>query len=185
MFDIAGKKIIVTGGSRELDVLVNGAGVQYRCEALDFPLEQWNRVLAVNLTSVFQLSQLAAKIMVKRGKGKIINIASMTSYFGSELIPAYAASKGGIVQLTKALSNEWAAKGVTVNAIAPGYMITELTDSIKEKNPAQYQEITRRIPMHRWGSGEDLQGTVVFLSGSASDYISGAVLPVDGGYLGK
>ena len=97
MFDIAGKKIIVTGGSRELDVLVNGAGVQYRCEALDFPLEQWNRVLAVNLTSVFQLSQLAAKIMVKRGKGKIINIASIVSWFGGTTVPAYTASNGAVI----------------------------------------------------------------------------------------
>lgn len=131
------------------------------------------------------MAQLAGKEMIRQGYGKIINIASMTSFFGSQLIPAYAASKGGIMQLTKALSNEWASYGVTVNAIAPGYMETELTSDLKEKNPAQYEEVCGRIPAKRWGRPEDLAGIIIFLSSAASNYISGAIIPVDGGYLGK
>lgn len=107
----------------------------------------------------------------------------MTSFFGSEQIPAYAASKGAVAQLTKALSNEWAGRGVNVNAIAPGYMVTQLTADMQGKNPAQYAEITGRIPMHRWGQPEDLQGAVVFLASPAAAYVTGAILPVDGGYL--
>ena len=110
---------------------------------------------------------------------------SCVSFFGSEMVPAYAASKGGVMQLTKALSNEWAGRGVNVNAIAPGYMETALTADMKQKNPKQYEEITGRIPAHRWGQPEDLNGAVVFLASDASAYISGAILPVDGGYLGK
>ena len=123
--------------------------------------------------------------MLEQDHGKIISIASMTSFFGSEMVPAYSASKGGIMQLTKALANEWMQHGINVNAIAPGYMETVLTSDMKLKNPAQYEEITRRIPAHRWGKGEDLAGAVIFLSSEASDYISGAIIPVDGGYLGK
>ena len=168
-----------------IDVLINCAGIQYRCEAVDYPLEKWNQILQINLTATFQMSQLAGNVMIRQGHGKIINIASMTSVLGSVMIPAYTASKGAIMQLTKALSNEWASKGVTVNAIAPGYMVTELTSDMKEKNPEQYTEITNRIPAHRWGTPEDLGGIAIFLSSSASDYISGAMIPVDGGYLGK
>ncbi|TGY87716.1 SDR family NAD(P)-dependent oxidoreductase [Petralouisia muris] len=168
-----------------LDILVNGAGVQYRCKAEDFPTDRWQWVINVNLNAVFVLSQLAGRTMLTQGKGKIINIASMTSFFGSEMVPAYSASKGGVMQLTKALSNEWMSKGINVNAIAPGYMVTQLTGDMKEKNPKQYEEITGRIPAHRWGKPEDLQGTVVFLASRASDYISGAIIPVDGGYSGK
>lgn len=168
-----------------LDVLVNCAGIQYRCPAIDFPEEAWSSILNLNLSSSFFMAQLAAKVMIKQRSGKIINIASMTSFFGSQLIPAYTASKGGIMQLTKALSNEWAEYGVTVNAIAPGYMETELTSDLKEKNPAQYEDVCNRIPAKRWGKAEDLAGIVIFLSSSASDYISGAIIPVDGGYLGK
>ena len=109
----------------------------------------------------------------------------MTSFFGSVLIPAYSASKAGVSQITKALSNEWASQGINVNAIAPGYMATELTQNMKEVNPAQYNEITSRIPMGRWGKPEDLSGLVVFLASDASAYISGSVIPVDGGFLGK
>lgn len=168
-----------------IDILVNGAGIQHRCDAEEFPWEAWDRVLNLNLSTVFYLSQLAAREMLKHQYGKIINIASMTSFFGSVRIPAYSASKGGVAQLTKALSNEWAGRGINVNAIAPGYMATKLTAEIKEKNPAQYQEITSRIPMGRWGNGEDLAGCAVFLASDASAYISGAVIPVDGGFLGK
>ncbi|MCI9599367.1 MAG: SDR family oxidoreductase [Lachnospiraceae bacterium] len=148
-------------------------------------MEQWERILSVNLSAVFRFSQLAAKDMIAQGKGKIINIASMMSFFGSEMISAYTASKGGIAQLTKALSNEWASKGITVNAIAPGYVITKLTADMKEKSPENYREITNRIPMKRWGTPEDLEGIAVFLASGYADYISGAVIPVDGGYLGK
>lgn len=168
-----------------LDILVNGAGLQYRCKAENFPLDRWEKIIDINLNAVFCLSQLAGRTMLQQHSGKIINIASMTSFFGSEMIPAYTASKGGVMQLTKALSNEWAQDGVNVNAIAPGYMETALTADMKEKNPAQYEEITRRIPAHRWGQGKDLQGAVLFLSSDASNYISGAIIPVDGGYLGK
>lgn len=109
----------------------------------------------------------------------------MTSFFGSVMIPAYAASKGGVAQLTKACSNEWSSRGVTVNAIAPGYMETKLTSDMKAKNPNQYEEVTARIPMHRWGKAEDLAGITVFLASDAAEYITGAVIPVDGGYLAK
>lgn len=168
-----------------LDILINGAGLQYRCKAEDFPLDRWKMIIDINLSAVFALAQLAGRTMLRQKQGKIINIASMTSFFGSEMVPAYAASKGGVMQITKALSNEWAQNGVNVNAIAPGYMETKLTADMKEKNPKQYEEITGRIPAHRWGKPEDLNGTVLFLSSSASDYVSGAIIPVDGGYLGK
>lgn len=168
-----------------IDVLFNGAGIQYRAKAEEFPLPKWKLILDINLSAVFVLSQLAGKDMLAQGYGRIINMASMTSFFGSEMIPAYASSKGAVAQLTKALSNEWASRGVHVNAIAPGYMTTKLTADMQEKNPEQYREITGRIPMKRWGTGQDLGGLAVFLASSAADYITGAVIPVDGGYLGK
>ena len=168
-----------------VDILINNAGMQYRCKAESFPVDKWKQIIDVNLNAVFILSQLAGQTMLEQGHGKIINIASMTSFFGSEMVPAYSASKGGIMQLTKALANEWMQHGINVNAIAPGYMETALTSDMKLKNPAQYEEITRRIPAHRWGKGEDLAGAVIVLSSEASDYISGAIIPVDGGYLGK
>lgn len=168
-----------------VDILVNGAGVQYRADALDFPEEQWLKVIGVNLNALFLVSQKIGRVMVKQGYGRIINIASMCSFFGSTRVPAYSASKGGVAQLTKALSNEWAGKGVNVNAIAPGYMETEMTRDIKETNYPQYAEITSRIPKGRWGRPEDLAGIAVFLASDAAEYISGAVIPVDGGYLGK
>ena len=172
---------VETLGGR-LDILLNGAGLQHRCDAIDFPPEKWALILDVNLSAVFYLSQLAAEYMIPAGGGKIINIASMTSFSGSRRIPAYTASKGGVMQLTKALSNEWADKGICVNAIAPGYMETELTANMIHTE--QGQQHTLRIPMHRWGKPEDLAGATVFLASAASDYISGAILPVDGGYLG-
>lgn len=168
-----------------VDILLNGAGIQYRCKAEDFPKERWQKILDINLSAVFYMSQEIGKVMLQQGKGKIINIASMTSFMASVMIPAYAASKAGVAQVTKALSNEWASRGICVNAIAPGYMNTQLTQDMKKVNPKQYEEISSRIPMGRWGEAEDLQGIVVFLASEASDYISGAVIPVDGGYLGK
>lgn len=168
-----------------IDILVNGAGVQYRSPIEDFPMEEWDKVMRINLEAVFRMSQLTGRTMLRQQYGKIINIASMTSYFGSVMIPAYTASKAGVAQLTKAFSNEWASRGINVNAIAPGYMATELTDTMREKNPAQYMEITNRIPMGRWGEAEDLKGISVFLASDLAAYISGAIIPVDGGFLGK
>ena len=168
-----------------IDVLFNGAGIQYREKAEDFPLSRWKKIMDININAIFALSQLAGRDMLVNGFGRIINMASMTSFFGSEMVPAYTASKGAVAQLTKALSNEWASRGVHVNAIAPGYMTTKLTADMKDKNPEQYREITSRIPMKRWGTGQDLCGLAVFLASDAADYISGAVIPVDGGYLGK
>lgn len=168
-----------------MDILLNGAGIQFRAPAVEFPHDRWEKIVAINMNAVFYLSQLAGKTMLEQKYGKIINIASMTSFFASVLIPAYSASKAGVAQITKALSNEWASQGVNVNAIAPGYMATELTANMKEVNPKQYDEITSRIPMGRWGKMEDLQGLTVFLASDASAYISGAVIPVDGGFMGK
>ncbi len=169
----------------KIDILVNSAGAQFRSSALDYPEEKWREILEINLNAVFFVSQKVAKLMCQQGKGTIINIASMCSFFGSVFIPAYSASKGGVAQLTKALSNEWAQKGIRVNAIAPGYIETELTEDIRSNSPSFYQEITSRIPMGRWGKVEDIQGLAAFLASDLSEYISGAVIPVDGGYLGK
>ena len=166
-----------------LDILVQAAGVQRRHKAEEFPLEDWEFVLDVNLTAVFKLCQLAGRIMLEQGGGKIINFASMLTYFGGYTVPAYAASKGGVAQLTKALSNEWTARGVNVNAVAPGYMVTSMNTRILE-DEARNASITARIPAGRWGTPEDMKGTVIFLASHASDYLSGAVIPVDGGYLG-
>lgn len=168
-----------------VDILLNGAGIQFRSPAIDFPEDRWRKIIDINLNAVFFLSQLAGRTMITQNYGKIINIASMCSFFGSVMIPAYTASKGAVMQLTKALSNEWASYGVNVNAIAPGYMATELTANMKKVNPQQYEEITNRIPAKRWGNPEDLQGLAVFLASDASSYISGATIPVDGGFLGK
>jgi 2-deoxy-D-gluconate 3-dehydrogenase len=174
------KAVELLGG--RLDILLNGAGIQFRCDAIEFPEEKWDSIIDINLSSMFLMCQLAGQIMIKQKCGKIINIASMTSYVASRRIVAYAASKGGVMQLTKALSNEWAGQGVNVNAIAPGYMATELTANMI--NTDQGKAHTARIPMGRWGNPEDLQGVTVFLASPASDYISGAIIPVDGGYLG-
>ncbi len=166
----------------KLNILINGAGIQYRCEATDFPVDKWLQVININLSAVFFMCQLAAKIMIPLGGGKIINIASMTSFCASKHIPAYTASKGGIMQLTKALSNEWCGQGINVNAIAPGYMVTDFWAG--KINTEQGKAHTARIPAGRWGKPEDLRGVTVFLASAASDYVSGAIIPVDGGYLG-
>lgn len=169
----------------QIDFLFNGAGIQYREKAENFPIEKWNKVIDVNLNAVFYMSQKFGKYMIQKECGKIINMASMTAYFGSVNICAYSASKGGIAQLTKALSNEWAKYNVHVNAIAPGYMKTKITESLEHTNPKEYEMITSRIPEGRWGTGSDLQGIAVFLASNASDYLTGVVIPVDGGYLGR
>jgi len=167
-----------------LDILVNAQGVQKRFKAEDFPIEAWDEIIEVNLTSAFELCQLAGRVMLVQGRGKIVNIASLNSFTGGITIPAYAASKGGMAQLTKALSNEWASKGVNVNAIAPGYMDTKMTAALKA-DPVRNEQILARIPLGRWGRPEDLVGPLLFLVSAASDYISGDVLPVDGGWMGR
>ncbi len=166
-----------------LDILVNCAGIQRRKPCLDFTIEDWDDVVEVNLTAVFQLCQLAGRIMAKQGRGKIINVASALSFFGGYTVPAYAASKGGVAQVTKAFSNEWAGLGINVNAIAPGYMDTPMNIALVN-DPVRNSKILARIPAGRWGKPEDLKGVAVFLASEASNYLSGAVIPVDGGYLG-
>jgi 2-deoxy-D-gluconate 3-dehydrogenase len=167
-----------------IDILLNNAGVQRRNHCEDFTLEDWDAVLNVNLTTVFTLCQLAGRKMLAQGGGKIINMASMLSFFGGFTVPAYAASKGGVAQLTKALSNEWAGRNIQINAIAPGYMDTQMNTALVN-DADRNAEILGRIPAHRWGKPEDMKGLAVFLASSASDYITGAVIPVDGGYLAK
>lgn len=168
-----------------VDILVNGAGIQYRSLAEDFPEDKWRQILDINLTGLFLMAQQAGRTMLAQGYGRIINIASLSSFFGASMIAGYTASKGGVAQLTKVLSTEWSGRGVNVNAIAPGYMITELTANIKDVNPEQYESICKRIPKGRWGNAEDLKGMVVFLASDASEYISGTVTLVDGGYAVK
>ncbi len=167
-----------------LDILIVNHGIQRRHPAEKFPAEDWDEVLEVNLTSMFLLDQLAGRVMLARGKGKIINVASLLSFQGGITVLAYAAAKGGVAQLTKALSNEWAGRGINVNAIAPGYMATEMNSALmadSERNKA----ISARIPAGRWGQPEDMQGLAILLASDASDYIHGAVIPVDGGWMGR
>jgi 2-dehydro-3-deoxy-D-gluconate 5-dehydrogenase len=167
-----------------IDIIINSAGTQKRHKCEDFPIEDWDIVIEVNLTAVFHLCQLAGRIMLQQGRGKIINIASMLSFSGGITVPAYAASKGGVAQITKAFANEWARRGVNVNAIAPGFMATALTAALVG-NPEREPDILARVPAGRWGTPNDLKGAVTFLASSASDYIHGIVLPVDGGYLAR
>jgi 2-deoxy-D-gluconate 3-dehydrogenase len=167
-----------------VDILVNNAGTIRRSPAIDYSEEDWDTVIQVNLSSVFSLSKLAGRQMIDQGGGKILNIASLLSFQGGLTVPAYAASKGGVAQLTKALANEWAAKGINVNAIAPGYMRTANTEAL-QKDETRNRQITERIPAGRWGEPADVAGAAVFLCSSASDYIHGHVLVVDGGWMGR
>jgi len=168
-----------------LDILVNNAGTIRRAPAVDYTEEDWATVIEVNLSSVFRLSQLAGKHMIETGHGgKIVNIASLLSFQGGITVPAYAASKGGVAQLTKALANEWAKYKINVNAIAPGYMRTDNTAAL-QADETRNRQILERIPAGRWGEPEDLAGAAVFLSSPASDYVNGHVLVVDGGWLGR
>jgi len=168
----------------QVDILVNNAGTIRRAPATEYSEEDWETVIAVNLSSVFRLSQLAGRHMIERGHGKILNIASLLSFQGGITVPAYAASKGGVAQLTKALANEWAAKGINVNAIAPGYMRTDNTKALQQ-DETRNRQILERIPAGRWGEPADLAGAAVFLCSAASDYVNGQVLAVDGGWLGR
>ncbi len=168
-----------------VDILVNNAGTIHRDAAVDTTLESWQQVLQVNLTSVFQLSQLLARDVFARGAaGKIVNIASLLSFQGGIRVPAYASSKGGVAQLTKALANEWAPKGIQVNAIAPGYFATSNTEAL-QSDETRNRQILERIPAGRWGQPSDLAGAALFLSSAASDYVTGTVLTVDGGWMGR
>jgi 2-deoxy-D-gluconate 3-dehydrogenase len=165
-----------------LDILVNNAGIIRRAPALEFSEAYWDDVIQINLKALFFLSQAAARRMVARGGGKIISVASMLSFQGGILVPSYTAAKSGVAGLTRALANEWAAKGINVNAIAPGYMATDNTAPLRA-DPERSQSILSRIPIGRWGEPEDLKGTVVFLASDASSYLHGAIVPVDGGWL--
>lgn len=167
-----------------LDILVNNAGIIRRAPALEFSEAYWDDVIQINLKAVFFLAQAAGKVMAQQGSGKIINVASMLSFQGGILVPSYTAAKSGVAGLTRALANEWAAKGLNVNAIAPGYMATENTAPIRA-DEKRNQAILERIPAGRWGEPDDLKGAVVFLSSSASDYVNGLILQVDGGWLAR
>ena len=168
----------------DIDILVNAAGIQRRAPSEDFSEQDWDDVLSINLTAAFIYSQQVARGMIAKKRGKIIHVASIMSQFGGITIPAYAASKGGLAQLTKALSNDWAAKGICVNAIAPGYIDTQLNTALicDEKRST---EVLLRTPVRRWGVPEDMKGVVIFLASSASNFVTGAVIPVDGGYSAR
>ncbi|WP_456826663.1 SDR family oxidoreductase [Cellulomonas sp. P5_E12] len=168
----------------QVDILVNNAGTQDRYPAADFPLDAWDRVIDVNLRAVFQLCQLFGRPMLERGEGKIVNLASLLSFQGGLTVAAYAASKGAVAQLTKALCNEWSSKGVNVNAVAPGYMATEMNTALLA-DPVRLEQLSVRIPAGRWGQPEDIGNVVVFLASPASSYVHGHVLAVDGGWLAR
>ena len=166
-----------------IDILVNNAGITRRHKPEEFPREDWDAVINVNMNAVWFLSQLAGQIMLKQGYGKIINMASMNCYFGGTTVPPYTAAKHAVAGLTKALSNDWAGRGICVNAIAPGYIATALNTALIG-NPDREPKILARIPKGRWGVADDVKGAAVFLAAPASDYVTGIILPVDGGYLG-
>lgn len=175
------KSVALAGG--RLDIVINAAGTQRFAPAEDFPSEYFHQVMELNLNAVFFMCRAAGKHMMAHGGGKIINIASMLSFFGGYDVPAYAASKGGVAQLTKAFSNAFAGRGVNVNAVAPGFIETPLTAIRLTNNETAYNNIRNRIPKGRWGTPEDFRGIAVFLASEASDYLNGCVIPVDGGYL--
>jgi 2-deoxy-D-gluconate 3-dehydrogenase len=167
-----------------IDILVNNAGTIRRTPAVDFSEKDWDEVMDLNAKTVFFLSQAAGRDMMKRKRGKIINIASLLSFSGGITVPSYAASKGAVAQITKALANEWAQYGLNINAIAPGYMVTNNTANLR-KDPERTKAISDRIPAGRWGEPEDLQGAAIFLASRASDYVNGHVLVVDGGWMAR
>lgn len=172
----------VTAAMGSLDILINNAGIIRRAPALEFSEQDWDDVLHINLRAVFFLSQAAARVMIPRASGKIINVASMLSFQGGIIVPSYTAAKSGVAGLTRALANEWASYGINVNAIAPGYMATDNTAPLRA-DAARADSILGRIPAGRWGMPDDLQGTAVFLASDAARYMHGAILPVDGGWL--
>jgi len=167
-----------------LDILINNAGIIRRQPADEHSDEFWDAVIEVNLSSVFRLSRAVGRHMLERGSGKMVNVASLLSFQVGITVPGYAAAKGGVAQLTKALANEWAGRGINVNAIAPGYMVTDNTAGLRA-DQVRTRQITERIPAGRWGTPADLAGAVVFLASPASDYVNGHVLAVDGGWLAR
>ncbi len=171
-------------GLGALDIVVNNAGTIRRAPAAETRDEDWLAVLDVNLSSVFRMCRAAGRHMLAQGRGKIVNVASLLAFQGGILVPAYAASKGGVAQLTKALANEWAGRGVNVNAIAPGYVRTDNTAAL-QADPVRSRQIVDRIPAGRWAETSDIVGGVVFLCAPASDYVHGHVLVVDGGWMGR
>ncbi len=174
----------VTANHPTIDILVNNAGTILRQPAVEHPDEYWDTVIEVNLNAQFFLSREIGKGMVERGSGKIIFTASLLTFQGGITVPGYAASKGGVGQLTKALANEWAGSGVQVNAIAPGYIRTDNTQALQD-NPERSKAILERIPAGRWGNPEDFKGPTVFLASAASNYVNGEILTVDGGWMGR
>jgi 2-deoxy-D-gluconate 3-dehydrogenase len=174
----------VKGQCACVDILVNNAGTILRKPAAEHPDEYWDTVIEVNLNAQFILAREFGKAMLARGKGKIIFTASLLTFQGGITVPGYAASKGGIGQLTMALANEWAGKGVNVNAIAPGYIATDNTAALRA-DPVRSEQILTRIPADRWGTPDDLKGAVLYLSSDASNYVHGAILTVDGGWMGR
>lgn len=171
-------------GDRPVDILVNNAGIIKRAPAAEHSDADWDAVIEVNLSAQFVLSREVGRRMLDRGRGKIIFTASLLSFQGGINVPGYTAAKSGLVGLTRALANEWAARGVNVNAIAPGYIATDNTRALRD-DPGRNRAILERIPAGRWGNPEDLAGAAVFLASAASDYVNGAVIPVDGGWLGR
>jgi len=167
----------------KIDIMVNAAGVNRRNRSDQFTKEDWDFVLAVNLNATFYMCQYAAREMVRAGYGKIINISSMTAFAGGQNVPAYSASKGAVTQMTKNFANDLAKLGVYANCIAPGFMATDMNTALLDQSKPRFRQITDRIPLGRWGTGDDLKGAAVFLASHASDYVTGINLPVDGGYL--
>ncbi len=167
-----------------IDILINNAGIQRRSPSVDFLESDWDDVIDINLKAVWLLCQEAGRYMVPEGYGKIVNLASLLSFQGGVTVPAYAAAKGGVAQLTKALSNEWAKHNVNVNAIVPGYIATDMNTAILE-DATRNSQILDRIPAERWGDPEDFKGTILYLTSAASDYVHGHLLAVDGGWLGR
>lgn len=174
----------VVGQWGRIDILVNNAGALARAAAVDLLEADWDRDIALNLTTVFRMCQRVGRIMIQQKRGKIINLASLLSFSGGIRVPAYAASKGGVAQITKALANEWARYHVNVNAIVPGYILTGLSRVLYE-DPTRARQILERIPAGRWGIPEDLNGALVFLASRASDYVHGHLLVVDGGWMAR
>lgn len=167
-----------------IDILINCAGIIRRAPAIEFSEKDWDDVMNVNLKTLFFMCQAAAKQMMKQGKGKIVNIASLLSYQGGIIVPSYTAAKSGVAGVTKALANEWAPHNINVNAIAPGYMATEMTEAL-QKSAERAPTILARIPQGRWGTPEDMKGAAVYLASDASDYLQGHVIVVDGGWMGR
>ena len=176
------KKVLTEVG--QVDILVNNAGTIRRENIADYSLADWDEVVEVNLTAPFILTQDFGKPMLERGVGKVIFISSLLSYQGGIRVPAYTASKSGIAGLVKAFANEWAGKGVNVNAVAPGYIVTDNTEALRA-DPIRYEAITGRIPAGRWGEGSDIAGSVVFLASENADYLHGSTITVDGGWMGR